>query len=414
MPKTYKLLTILFLIAFQSVQAQVIWYGDPNKGYLESFYRLSRETGEEGTVKTVNDPVHGKVWEINKPSGSKRTELARTDGYVPTEGDKIYLGWKMKLSIVGTVNPGGFAVFQLKSEDPHSQNYPLLMGSSGNNLGLSAYNPGTGSQASRGRGLCSKSVPEGTWVSIVLGIKFSKDANVGYVECWLDGVKQDLFGDDANKQAKHRTLDDNGNYFKWGAYNEDSRDFDITVNLDEMRLAKDYYSANPLNYGTSTAVSVTSVSLTPTSADLLIGSNRQLVAAVFPANATNKSVVYSSSNIAVATVSATGLVTAKTIGSATITVKTDDGNKTDLTTLRVTTATSISEENDLISNNIVLFPNPSSNGIFNISKESDWKVYSIIGKELKVGNSNTINLSESPKGIYLIKINETIQRIVVE
>ena len=108
------------------------------------------------------------------------------------------------------------------------------------------------------------------------------------------------------------------------------------------------------------------------------------------------------------------MVTAKTIGSATITVKTDDGNKTDLTTLRVTTATSISEENDLISNNIVLFPNPSSNGIFNISKESDWKVYSIIGKELKVGNSNTINLSESPKGIYLIKINETIQRIVVE
>ena len=50
---------------------------------------------------------------------------------------------------------------------------------------------------------------------------------------------------------------------------------------------------------------------------------------VSPNNATDKSVTFTSSDTSVATVSSTGIVTANAVGSATITVKTTDGNYTD-------------------------------------------------------------------------------------
>ncbi|MBD0254694.1 MAG: Ig-like domain-containing protein, partial [Cytophagales bacterium] len=78
--------------------------------------------------------------------------------------------------------------------------------------------------------------------------------------------------------------------------------------------------------GTASAVAVTGVSLSPASVDLTVGSTRQLTATVSPANATNKNVSWSSSNPSVATVNATGLVTAVASGSATITVTTQDGS----------------------------------------------------------------------------------------
>ena len=79
---------------------------------------------------------------------------------------------------------------------------------------------------------------------------------------------------------------------------------------------------------TAANIPVTGVSVIPGSAILAVGNIVQLTANVSPANATNKSVNWSSSNTAVASVDATGKVTANTIGSATITVTTVDGNKT--------------------------------------------------------------------------------------
>ena len=74
-------------------------------------------------------------------------------------------------------------------------------------------------------------------------------------------------------------------------------------------------------------IAVSSVSLNKTTLSLNVKETDQLTAAVLPNNATNKDVSWSSSNTSVATVSATGLVTAKQAGSATITATTEDGNK---------------------------------------------------------------------------------------
>lgn len=79
-----------------------------------------------------------------------------------------------------------------------------------------------------------------------------------------------------------------------------------------------------------------SVSLDKSSLNLSIGGSSDLHATVLPADATDPSVSWSSSNTAVATVNNNGHVTALTAGTTTITVTTTDGNKTATCTVTVT------------------------------------------------------------------------------
>lgn len=79
---------------------------------------------------------------------------------------------------------------------------------------------------------------------------------------------------------------------------------------------------------TAAKVAVTGVSLNHTSLTVAAGGNAKLTATVAPTNATNKSVTWSSSDEAIATVDSEGNVTVKSAGTATITVTTKDGNKT--------------------------------------------------------------------------------------
>ena len=74
-------------------------------------------------------------------------------------------------------------------------------------------------------------------------------------------------------------------------------------------------------------VNVTSVRLNKTEETLKVGETLTLIPTINPENATNKNVRWASSNNAVATIS-NGVVTAVTEGTATITVTTEDGNRT--------------------------------------------------------------------------------------
>ncbi len=84
------------------------------------------------------------------------------------------------------------------------------------------------------------------------------------------------------------------------------------------------------------AVAVTGVSINPTSANLQIGGSTDLTYTISPANATVKTVSWSSDNTNVATVDANGKVTAIAAGTATITVTTTDGGKTATCSVTVT------------------------------------------------------------------------------
>ena len=73
-------------------------------------------------------------------------------------------------------------------------------------------------------------------------------------------------------------------------------------------------------------VLVTGITTTPSTSSLLAGNTVQVVATVLPANASNKTVLWSTSDQTVATVNSNGLVTAESAGEATITATTQDGN----------------------------------------------------------------------------------------
>ena len=75
-------------------------------------------------------------------------------------------------------------------------------------------------------------------------------------------------------------------------------------------------------------VNVTGVTLDKTTLELTEGESQTLKATVAPDNATDKTVTWSSSATGVATVDASGKVTAVAAGTATITAKTNDGGKT--------------------------------------------------------------------------------------
>ena len=75
----------------------------------------------------------------------------------------------------------------------------------------------------------------------------------------------------------------------------------------------------------SASTSVSNVSVSTTSATIIVSGSTQLSAVIIPGNATNQNVTWSSSNPAIATVNSSGLVTGVAKGKATITVTTQDG-----------------------------------------------------------------------------------------
>lgn len=86
-------------------------------------------------------------------------------------------------------------------------------------------------------------------------------------------------------------------------------------------------------------VKVTGVTIAPKTMTLTVGgATRTATATISPADATNKAVTWESSDTAIITVDANGKVTPVAEGTATLTVKTVDGGKTDTCAVTVNPA----------------------------------------------------------------------------
>ena len=94
---------------------------------------------------------------------------------------------------------------------------------------------------------------------------------------------------------------------------------------------------------TVNAVAVTGITLNKEAVQLKVGKTTKLTATVEPDNATDKTVVWSSGDETVATVSEDGTVTAVAEGTATITAGTPDGAQTATCTVTVIAATAATE-----------------------------------------------------------------------
>ncbi len=116
--------------------------------------------------------------------------------------------------------------------------------------------------------------------------------------------------------------------------------FKQTGNFRYEASAQSYTSSKiytiACNVGNGGNIAVSSVSLNNTSLSLIKGTTSNLVATISPANATNKKMIWTSSNAKVAYVNGNGLITTYGCGTAIITVTTLAGGKTTTCTVTVT------------------------------------------------------------------------------
>lgn len=103
--------------------------------------------------------------------------------------------------------------------------------------------------------------------------------------------------------------------------------------------SSDFSGYGSESVGETTAVAVTGVTLNKTELTLAVGSTETLTATVAPENAANKAVSWTTGDEKIATVDASGKVTAVKEGETTITVTTADGGKTASCKVTVTAAT---------------------------------------------------------------------------
>jgi uncharacterized protein YjdB/N-acetylmuramoyl-L-alanine amidase len=137
-------------------------------------------------------------------------------------------------------------------------------------------------------------------------------------------------------------------------YTETSLGKSIKFDAVKARYARFYSSGSTVNgyshYGEieiyeadpAKVIHPKSVTMSQMTAAMEAGVKVQLTASVLPANASDKSVAWSSSDTSVATVSAGGLITAVKAGTATITAKTVDGNITATCVVTVKSAAIVS------------------------------------------------------------------------
>lgn len=117
---------------------------------------------------------------------------------------------------------------------------------------------------------------------------------------------------------------------------------DMTALYKIEQLMRHYQGENAeeliayLNNAMIEPVAVQSIALSKSTATIAVDATETLTVTFTPTGATNKAVVWSTSDDTKATVSQTGVVTGKAAGEATITATTVDGGKTATCTVTVT------------------------------------------------------------------------------
>ena len=163
-------------------------------------------------------------------------------------------------------------------------------------------------------------------------------------------------------------------------------------------------------------IPVTGVTVTPKTVDLTVGKTHQLSISVQPTTASNQRYTCQSDNASVATVTNAGLITAVSVGTANITVTTEDGNKTE--TCKVTVSQSTSPDvpdgvEDALLAHISVAPNPFLSQLQIVHGELQG-TYALLNTQGVVvlsgelGEAHTyLSTSALPAGLYLLRLTAT-------
>jgi len=141
-----------------------------------------------------------------------------------------------------------------------------------------------------------------------------------------------------------------------------------------------------------------------------VGVTLQMSASITPTTSTDKTVTWTVSDTTIASISNTGLLTAKKVGSVTVTATANDGSDIfGQAQIKVSTVSAISNPT---SSSLKVFPNPVINGTVKIEYENSsnltsYSLADILGRETLKGsfmNQITLNLSGYKEGTYFLKV----------
>lgn len=95
-------------------------------------------------------------------------------------------------------------------------------------------------------------------------------------------------------------------------------------------------------------------------------------------------------------------------------IVTDDRNAsvTISKTIMVTEQLITSTSGTVDINDLRAYPNPSQNGVFQLSKKIEFEILTVEGVSVKKGSGKTVDLSTVPKGVYFLKTGKEIIRLV--
>jgi len=165
-------------------------------------------------------------------------------------------------------------------------------------------------------------------------------------------------------------------------------------------------------------ISVTGLRLTMDSIYIKVDSIKQLVAIVSPLNASNKTIIWNSSNNSIATVTSSGVLEGLSMGRTTVTASSAEGNFTAIINITVSQDTNLVHET--LAQSIEFYPNPATNSVTikNLPANSSIKVFDSIGRIVLIPvTKNTIDVSGLRSGAYLVQIvskNTTIDKLLIK
>lgn len=155
-------------------------------------------------------------------------------------------------------------------------------------------------------------------------------------------------------------------------------------------------------------IDVTGIEVTPETAEISVGSTTALTAQITPANATERTHIWTSSDNAVASVDADGIVTANSIGTAIITATSVDGGFTDTCTVTVSEASDTSDYQ--------LVETLTTGKSYIIVAYYDGQPYALVNRNANVTSSSAwgaklIPIVLSPDGSYVIGAVDSAENI---
>lgn len=198
-----------------------------------------------GRFSWYQDSKEGRVLHIellDAASGKERAEFVASGKGNKYKDKTVYIGWKSRLNLPKS-NQGTTCLMQGYAAGDRKIVHPFdLHANTQTNELLLFRHSGQGEDARST--LWKRTLPSSsTWFSIVLKVRYSSNASVGYVELWYNGTKQTL--SNGSQQVKMQTWDGVDNNVHWGMYRRGPINGTGHHYMKNVRIASSYAEAVP-------------------------------------------------------------------------------------------------------------------------------------------------------------------------